>query len=50
MEIKTMENRLERHRKSRNEEHTDGGMILGIRSEREVRPSLDPREPACSLK
>jgi hypothetical protein len=41
-----MENRLRRHRKSRQEEHTDGGQISGVRSERGDRPSLDPGEPA----
>jgi hypothetical protein len=46
----TMENRLGRHRKSRQEECTDGGQISGVRSERGVRPSLDPGEPARSLK
>jgi hypothetical protein len=34
-----MENRLERHRKSRQEEHADGGEILGVRSKRGDRPS-----------
>jgi hypothetical protein len=34
----------------RQEEHTDGGQISGIRSEHGVRPSLDPGEPARSLK
>jgi hypothetical protein len=45
-----MENRLGRHRKSRQEECTDGGQISGVRSEHGVRPSLDPGEPARSLK
>jgi hypothetical protein len=45
-----MENRLGRHRKSRQEERTDGGQISGVRSEHGVRPSLDLGEPAHSLK
>jgi hypothetical protein len=35
---------------SRQEERKDGGQISGVRSERRVRPSLDPGEPARSLK
>jgi hypothetical protein len=35
---------------SRQEEHKDGGQISGVRSEHGVRPSLDPGEPARSLK
>jgi hypothetical protein len=50
MERTTMETRLRRHRKSRQEERTDGGQISGVRYEHGVRPSLDPGEPAHSLK
>jgi hypothetical protein len=35
---------------SRQEECKDGGQISGVRSECRVRPSLDPGEPARSLK
>jgi hypothetical protein len=35
---------------SRQEERKDGGQILGVRSERKIRPSLDQGEPARSLK
>jgi hypothetical protein len=45
-----MENRLGRHHKSRQEERADGGQISGVRSEHGDRPSLDPGEPARSLK
>jgi hypothetical protein len=46
----TMEKRLIRHRKSRQEEQIDGGQISGIRSKSGVRLSLDLGEPARSLK
>jgi hypothetical protein len=35
---------------SRQEERKYGGQISGIRSKRRVQPSLDPGEPARSLK